>query len=257
MDEISLELEHKLLTLLEKFNTLNIKYCTVVGYPDGIIRAYASNQVSDKQLEKLKSSFLDTPNTPTSSTGSPIVADEAGMELRRCLPEPTVMLQLCDPEAVNTHLCALFKELQQIPCKALAKAWIRVIEPKKQTKYPYKGSAETRPPWWPRDIRHVEPDHLLKEERVKLMIHFLLHVQVPMRDLRECILRVHFDNQRQRIAEEAVYVASALRTAFEEIRVSQFNVKRGTKREDPEDLTLVLPLIAQSALVHHSTDEYP
>ncbi|KAI9818465.1 MAG: hypothetical protein M1827_000524 [Pycnora praestabilis] len=67
-----------------------------------------------------------------------------------------------------------FLQLLQVNCKWVAKQWIKVIEPKKQTKYPYNGGKDkdpekTKPPWWPRSIQHKEPDHNGKPDRVILL----------------------------------------------------------------------------------------
>ena len=63
------------------------------------------------------------------------------------------------------HYC--FHSIGAVCMKKILKAWIKVIEPKKQVKYPYKGGERTKPKWWPtttEDInsncRHMEPDHL-------------------------------------------------------------------------------------------------
>jgi hypothetical protein len=62
-----------------------------------------------------------------------------------------------------------FKRMQQIPCKMIAKHWIKAIEPKKQANHPYNGGAIkdsnlTRPVWWPPEgCPHKEPDHIKKE----------------------------------------------------------------------------------------------
>ena len=62
-----------------------------------------------------------------------------------------------------------FKDLQQVNCKSVAKVWIKAIEEKKQINHPYNGgkqfngdSEASKPPWWPRDVQHKEPDHLRK-----------------------------------------------------------------------------------------------
>ena len=58
---------------------------------------------------------------------------------------------------------------QQNCCKIMAKAWVKMIEPKKQSNFPYTRGDAGRPPWWPdtpvdvgRDgyVPHREPDHL-------------------------------------------------------------------------------------------------
>ena len=63
---------------------------------------------------------------------------------------------------VTTFLETRFRQLQQLCCKIVAKQWIKVIEPKKQTRYPYNRGEESKPEWWPVDVRHKEPDHLMK-----------------------------------------------------------------------------------------------
>lgn len=64
-----------------------------------------------------------------------------------------------------------FKNCQQTACKLIAKAWVKAVEPKKQSAHPYTGSDEKAPEWWPKPwgpseterVRHKEPDHLLKK----------------------------------------------------------------------------------------------
>jgi hypothetical protein len=58
-----------------------------------------------------------------------------------------------------------FDLIQQSICKVIAKAWIKVIEPKKQVNFPYQNGEKNPPPWWPVGMRHKEPDHLSKSGR--------------------------------------------------------------------------------------------
>lgn len=63
-----------------------------------------------------------------------------------------------------------FKNCQQSACKLIAKAWVKAVEPKKQSTHPYTGSDARAPDWWPKPwgptkddkVRHKEPDHLYK-----------------------------------------------------------------------------------------------
>jgi hypothetical protein len=71
-------------------------------------------------------------------------------------------LTIGNPAEVTIFLETRFRQLQQLCCKIVAKAWIKVIEPKKQTRYPYNRGEESKPDWWPDDVRHKEPDHLMK-----------------------------------------------------------------------------------------------
>ena len=78
-------------------------------------------------------------------------------------------LMIGSAEEVSTFLETRFRQLQQLCCKVVAKAWIKVIEPKKQTRYPYNRGEESKPEWWPGDVRHKEPDHLMKPGTFPLM----------------------------------------------------------------------------------------
>jgi hypothetical protein len=67
-----------------------------------------------------------------------------------------------------------FKSCQQSACKLIAKAWVKLVEPKKQSTHPYTGSDEKAPDWWPKPwgttkedkVRHKEPDHLYKRGEI-------------------------------------------------------------------------------------------
>lgn len=67
------------------------------------------------------------------------------------------------PPAIENYYASRFAALQQATCKLVVKAWIKVIEPKKQMKFPYNKGEELKPAWWPEGVRHREPDHLSKQ----------------------------------------------------------------------------------------------
>jgi|SRR3569833_1184438 len=77
-------------------------------------------------------------------------------------------IQIGDDKAVWDIYDQRFRNLQQSACKLIAKAWVKLIEPKKQSNYPYTG--DKIPDWWPKPwgsgkaelVRHKEPDHLHK-----------------------------------------------------------------------------------------------
>ncbi len=89
-------------------------------------------------------------------------------------------IMIGDTEAVDDVYYDKFIAIQQIPCKAIAKAWIKVLEPKKQANHPYNGGkrkeesmakygrdnpgALSSPNYWPsKNCRHKEPDHIYKD----------------------------------------------------------------------------------------------
>ncbi|CAG8162063.1 unnamed protein product [Penicillium nalgiovense] len=83
----------------------------------------------------------------------------------------------------------IFQNLQQTNCRIIAKAYIKLVEPRKQVNYPYNGRKivegrtqqldpeATKPPWWPRGVSHREPDHLPKVERIRLLVYMLCEMR--------------------------------------------------------------------------------
>ncbi|MCJ1285166.1 hypothetical protein MMC26_004504 [Xylographa opegraphella] len=101
-----------------------------------------------------------------------------------------VSIRISDTEALEKFYRTRFIQMQQIPCKVINKAWIKVVQPKKQARHPYNGGKKaaaagdpgngdlTRPDWWPREgCRHKEPDHIQKEERLILLLHILRNLR--------------------------------------------------------------------------------
>lgn len=80
---------------------------------------------------------------------------------------PTRTIAIGDDAARDEVYRQCLKDIQQNGCKVIGKAWVKLLEPKKQSTYPYTKGAQKRPPWWPamtgpNKIRHKEPDHLHK-----------------------------------------------------------------------------------------------
>lgn len=80
-------------------------------------------------------------------------------------------IKVGDSEALWQFYDQRFRNCQQTACKLIAKAWVKAVEPKKQSNHPYTGSDEKAPDWWPKPwgpsrdekVRHKEPDHLYKK----------------------------------------------------------------------------------------------
>lgn len=83
---------------------------------------------------------------------------------------------------LEEYLDEAFRFLRQVPCKSIAKVWIKVIEPRKKTRHPYIKGDLTKPEWWPRCVQHREPDHLQKEDRLRLMSTIILEVLPDLRN---------------------------------------------------------------------------
>ncbi|KAJ5930231.1 hypothetical protein N7466_005724 [Penicillium verhagenii] len=110
-----------------------------------------------------------------------------------------------DKEFLLRYYEKVFQNLQQTNCRVLAKAYVKLVEPRKQVNYPYNGRKivdgrtqqlnpeETKPPWWPLGVSHREPDHLPKaalyspslemltislfEERIRLLVYLLCELR--------------------------------------------------------------------------------
>ncbi|CAI7573224.1 unnamed protein product [Penicillium glandicola] len=119
----------------------------------------------------------------------------------------------------------IFQNLQQTNCRIIAKAYIKLVEPRKQVNYPYNGRKivegrtrqldpeETKPPWWPRGVSHREPDHLPKVERIRLLVHILCEMRethgITATRLKQCdqpIRRQILPVERLEILDEAYRV---------------------------------------------------
>ena len=111
-------------------------------------------------------------------------------------------LAIGEEAEVERFYFSCFEDMKQSSCKIMAKAFVKLIEPKKQTHYPYtKGDIKT-PPWWPdtkgdSSVRHREPDHISKPgglhcvvlsnlsksnrslERIRLLVHILRMIVEP------------------------------------------------------------------------------
>ncbi|CAK7227762.1 hypothetical protein SEUCBS140593_006685 [Sporothrix eucalyptigena] len=112
------------------------------------------------------------------------MADERPVRVTR----PTkIPVQISDEQVIWNIYDQRFRGLQQTACKLIAKAWVKLVEPKKQSTHPYTGSDEKAPDWWPKPwgttrdekVRHKEPDHLYKKERVHLLKHILRMIVLP------------------------------------------------------------------------------
>ena len=97
---------------------------------------------------------------------------------------PLHEITLSSTAARTAFLELRFGQLQQGVCKTVAKAWIKIIEPKKQTRCPYNKGEAGKPDWWPEGVRHKEPDHLMKPERHALLLTILRSPKVRVARLQ-------------------------------------------------------------------------
>lgn len=140
-------------------------------------------------------------------------------------------LHLNDIHETKNYIFHCLKHLRQIPCKILAKIWIKAIEPKKKIKYPYINGDAAKPNWWPVDVQHKEPDHLQKPERLQLMYHILIKV-LPEKYSIEFIKDL----------EKSSTVIPAFKNDPQKYNILQtlFNISVGLKTKEKTELTVIL-----------------
>ena len=96
----------------------------------------------------------------TSISTNPLLATPSQSDMVPVSPHGQVVA--IAPHELHQWYTTKFDALQQQTCKIVVKAWIKVMEPKKQTRFPYNKGETGKPPWWPQGVRHKEPDHLMK-----------------------------------------------------------------------------------------------
>lgn len=131
-------------------------------------------QTSQNRRKRQRPTARDRPKSssppPTASTGRTI-------------------LRVGDQKLLQEYYNQAFEDFQQLNCRAIAKSYIKLVEPRKQVHFPYNGRKVisgvsqrvdpelTKPGWWPEGVIHKEPDHLKKDGRVQLLVHILCRLK--------------------------------------------------------------------------------
>ncbi|KAJ5612011.1 hypothetical protein N7510_005205 [Penicillium lagena] len=104
-------------------------------------------------------------------------------------PLGRTILRVSNRDLLRRYYERAFEKFQQLNCRIIAKSYIKLIEPRKQVHYPYNGRKVisgvsqcidpefTKPGWWPVEVIHREPDHLLKRDRLRLLVHILCELK--------------------------------------------------------------------------------
>ncbi|KAJ5712735.1 hypothetical protein N7493_009203 [Penicillium malachiteum] len=104
-------------------------------------------------------------------------------------PPGRSVLRIGNRDLLRRYYEKAFEDFQQLNCRAIAKSYIKLVEPRKQVHFPYNGRKViagvsqrvdpelTKPGWWPADVLHREPDHLLKRDRLRLLVHILCELK--------------------------------------------------------------------------------
>ncbi|OBT92686.1 hypothetical protein VE01_09686 [Pseudogymnoascus verrucosus] len=144
------------------------------------VREFGGSSYRKRTPPRSHNAYDDDSSDSSMSPGSRKRLRATGTRSRdRAIPTlPTRTISIGDDAARDDVYRQCLKDMQQNGCKVLGKAWVKLLEPKKQSTYPYTKGASKRPPWWPamtgpNKIRHKEPDHLHKRERIILLMHIL------------------------------------------------------------------------------------
>ncbi|CCF56834.1 hypothetical protein KAFR_0B05390 [Kazachstania africana CBS 2517] len=140
------------------------------------------------------------------------------------------ILDLSKKDILINYLSNAFKFLRQVPCKSIVKLWIKFIEPKKKTKYPYIGGDVTKPSWWPYKVEHKEPDHLQKPDRLELMCYIIVTVLPNINDL-ELI-----DDLKKATMALPLFEKDAIRR---EVLLNIFKISGALCKDTPNDISVL------------------
>lgn len=145
--------------------------------PNGSFSSSSFNSSTSLEFQNIIANLLNSSKSESSPKSENVASTlDQSIDLASSYKSQKYKMIYVNPHnkvEVKNFLYNCFEEFQQIPCKLLAKAWIKVVEPRKQSKYPYKNGEKSRPFWWPPNCIHREPDHLKKDERINLLIRLI------------------------------------------------------------------------------------
>ncbi|KAG8921136.1 hypothetical protein FRC00_009085, partial [Tulasnella sp. 408] len=165
-----------------------------------------SDPIPEDQIDDDPLSFINPPfsqSQPGVTGRSANIKSHDAEETSPNSPEPfpTHALHFLSPTGVSdAYYNDVFQRMQQNAAKIIAKCWIKIIEPKKQSRHPYREAEESRPDWWPHGIRHKEPDHLLAKERQGLLVGILRAGVIPIKELEKKTFETIRDLSEDRLA---------------------------------------------------------
>ncbi|OAP61198.1 hypothetical protein AYL99_03399 [Fonsecaea erecta] len=150
--------------------------------PDGGTPGGAITWPAQRPLKRHRSKPTSTRNPSRSRT-------QQGGGGARLWEAPASQIRVDDHEKLAQWYRQAFLILQQVACRLVAKVWIKEIHPKKQSTHPYNGQMprgeppdpdRTRPPYWPAEVIHREPDHIGRDDRTRLLVHLITKTPQPV-----------------------------------------------------------------------------
>uniref|UniRef100_L7IX25 Subtelomeric hrmA-associated cluster protein AFUB-079030/YDR124W-like helical bundle domain-containing protein n=1 Tax=Pyricularia oryzae (strain P131) TaxID=1143193 RepID=L7IX25_PYRO1 len=122
---------------------------------------YVSGPPKARKRHRAQANFRGGPDSATGDSDLTSANTPVPQHRGIVMADHQVIMEFCETR---------FKNLQQMACKIVAKAWVKLVEPKKQSNHPYTNGDINAPDWWPKPwgpgkdekVRHKEPDHLWK-----------------------------------------------------------------------------------------------
>ncbi|GAA5995596.1 uncharacterized protein JCM10292_005272 [Rhodotorula paludigena] len=149
--------------------------------------------------------------SPAGSSSSPFLAPSAVAPVPPVTsPVPSRLIRRTfTPDELVDWYSERFGDLWHKVDKLVCKAWIKTVEPQKQTKFQYQRGDKTKPGWWPESVRHKEPDHLAKPERITLLVHLLRNGPASIEELQLATgaVSAHIPHEKMRILREIYDIA--------------------------------------------------
>ncbi|CUS25040.1 LAQU0S25e00540g1_1 [Lachancea quebecensis] len=193
-----------LISSLDCLKDRGYEFAVLLKRPNANLEAIYSDSV-DQEAQMLLENAMRV--TPRATAPFSIKSQQNGRH-----PPRTQNLLLSNKAQVDSYFQSVFCVINQQRCKAIAKAWIKVVEPKKQSKYPYIKGEASKPSWWPNDVVHRGSDHLKKPERIRLLVA-ILSQHLPSLDDSKLFLKLKRSTSSLPISEDP-YQQWALEDAY-------------------------------------------
>ncbi|GAA5900359.1 hypothetical protein JCM8208_005338 [Rhodotorula glutinis] len=155
------------------------------------------------------------PSSPFPPSSAPVVAAPAAASTST-LP-PRFVRRTFTPDELDAWYVERFNELWHKVDKLVCKSWIKAIEPNKSSRFQYQKGDAHKPDWWPRELRHKEPDHLTKPERLTLLVHLLRRspVAIDELELATAAMSAHIPQEKMSILHELYRIAKEEKAAID------------------------------------------
>ncbi|KAK4057452.1 hypothetical protein OIO90_001521 [Microbotryomycetes sp. JL221] len=132
--------------------------------------AHSSSTAAPQTPKRVSNNQITSPSSTTMSTHGSITRGTRSRSSIGAISGYSPLLEghidveplTLTPATINDWYSKRLEILPQQVSKTIAKLWVKVIEPEKQSLHPYNKGDAGAPDWWPRSIRHKEPDHLYK-----------------------------------------------------------------------------------------------